>query len=220
MIEAKSSICYNKENQAGTVGPCRSRGGGRVALADRRGSTLSPEEQIHALHEKFQYPHSRICLWLEEAPFKDVEKSLLYAWMAECDPGQVLNMRKKEPWERIQRHLHLTPDRYQIRWHDYCADRLHRWWGVDKAQALRLLQEGWPMHYIKMAALLSVPLSMDMKTILQKRTRECRWRTWAVERMGMDGDRYDSMMQAARNPSLPPRKEKQESAPAERNRSL
>ena len=45
--------------------------------------------------KKFQYPHSRIRLWLEEAPFKDVEKALLYAWMAECDPGQVLNMRKK-----------------------------------------------------------------------------------------------------------------------------
>ena len=28
------------------------------------------------------------------------------------------------------------------------------------------------MHYIKMAALLSVPLSMNMKAILQKRTRE------------------------------------------------
>lgn len=191
-----------------------------MALADRRGNTLSLEEQIRALHEKFQYPHSRIRLWLEEVPFRDVEKALLYAWMAECDPGQVLDMRKKEPWERIQRHLHLTPDRYQIRWHDYCADRLHRWWGVDKSQALRLLQEGWPMHYIKMAALLSGPLSMDMRAILQKRTRECRWRTWAVECMGMDGDRYDSMMQAAGNPSLPPRKEKQESALAERNRSL
>lgn len=191
-----------------------------MALSDRRGSTLSLQEQIHALHEKFQYPDDMIGLWLEEASFRDVEKSLLYAWMAECDPGRVLAMRKKEPWGRVLRYLHLTPDRYQSRWNDYCADRLHRWWGIDKTQALRFLDEGWPMHYIKMAGLLAGPLSMDMKTILQKRPRECRWRTWAVEDMGMDGDEYDSMMQAGRNPSLPRKKIKHESGPAERNRSL
>lgn len=188
-----------------------------MALSDRKGTVLSIEEQVHLLHEKFQYPSDDIRSWLCRAPFRDVEKALLYAWMAQCSPEKVLDMRKREPWTRILKHMDLTPDRWQARWNDFCADRLHRWWGVNEKQALRLLKAGWPMHYVKMASLLSHHLSMDMETILRQRTRECRWKEWAVHRMGMDSAVYDRMMKAGRNPSLPMQKK---SGAAERNGSL
>lgn len=167
---------------------------------------MTVEDMKRDLRENYELPDEEAERYLSAGTtFRDLKKSCLYSCLTGRPLDAILALRREKSWWQVEMALHLTPAAYRAAWIRHCADRLHRWWGVDAARAEAMMTEGYPMHWVKIAWLLSERSPMSMEDILHRRTRAVKWRTFAKENLSIDEEAYNAMIAAHRNPALPPK---------------
>lgn len=97
-----------------------------------RSTEMSMDDQIRSIHHKYQIPEDEAKEILSRGfRFNDVDKAALLSCLSGKTAGEILVMRKDDPWGRIEKKLGLTPEIYSKRYIAHRADRLHRFYGMD-----------------------------------------------------------------------------------------
>lgn len=92
-----------------------------------RSTEMSMDDQIRSIHHKYQISEDEAKEILSRGfRFNDVDKAALLSCLSGKTAGEILDMRKDDPWGRIEKKLGLTPEIYSKRYIAHRADRLHR----------------------------------------------------------------------------------------------
>ena len=76
-----------------------------------RSTEMSMDDQIRSIHHKYQIPEDEAKEILSRGfRFNDVDKAALLSCLSGKTAGEILDMRKDDPWGRIEKKLGLTPD--------------------------------------------------------------------------------------------------------------
>lgn len=138
--------------------------------------------------------------------YMDLDKAAFYAWAAETTIDGVLALRKEKPWGIIERELGLNAQHLETARALFRARCMKRWWGFDEARTYAALGAGYPMHWVKVAWLLSEKSGMKMEDILKNRKRTQKWGEWAEENLHIPAGEVMALIKDHRNPSLPVKK--------------
>lgn len=170
---------------------------------------LPEEEQIRILGVKYEMTAAEVRRYLAEGfRYMDLDKAAFYAWAADVSLDDVLALRREDPWGIIERKLGLNPQKVETARALLRARCMKRWWGFDEARTYAALGAGYPVHWVKVAWLLSEKSGMKMETILRTRKRTQKWGAWAEENLGIPGATVMELIKAHRNPTLPKKEEK------------
>lgn len=168
---------------------------------------LSEEEELRLLRVKYDVPEDKAKIWLESgARFADIDKGIFYAKLAGIPLEDVLALRKENPWGVVEKKLGLTAENVRNGGWRLRARCMNRWWGFNELRSLSAFAEGYPMHWIKVAWILSEHSDMRMENILAKRKRSEKWEDWAEKNLGIPAERVQELIREYRNPTLPPKK--------------
>ena len=77
-----------------------------------------------------------------------------------------------------------------------------KWWGIKADLVYRKFMEGYPIHYIRMAYIISQHSSMTVEEILEKRKRSVKWAVWAQENLGIAPEDLKRWIKEMPNPSV------------------
>ncbi len=172
-----------------------------------RKSEPTIEDQIRSIHYKYEIPEEKVRALLDAGHrFLEIDKSALLALVAGVTIDDILAMRKTDPWTRIQKKLGLTAEIYEKKYLACRAERLHRFYGIEEARALALLQEGYPIHWIRLAYLLETHTGNKTEAILAQRTKSEKWKPWAQRVLSVSPEDFTQWIAETRNPSLPVKK--------------
>ena len=82
-----------------------------------RSTEMSMDDQIRSIHHKYQIPEDEAKEILSRGfRFNDVDKAALLSCLSGKTAGEILDMRKDDPWGRIEKKLGLTPEIYSKRY--------------------------------------------------------------------------------------------------------
>ncbi len=172
-----------------------------------RKSEPTLEDQIRSIHYKYEIPEDKVkALLASGLRFLEIDKAALLATVAGISIGEILSMRKADPWSRIQKKLGLTADIYEKKYLACRAERLARFYGIEEARALALLEEGYPIHWIRLAYLLEQHTHAKAEDILAQRTKSEKWKPWAQRALSVSPEDFTKWIAETRNPSLPLKK--------------
>ena len=172
-------------------------------------STLSPEDQIWSIHYKYEIPEEQVQTLLERGiRFGEIDQAALLSCLSGKSLEEILAMRKEDPWGVIKKKLGLTPASYEKAYLLHRADRLHRFYGMEKERAFALLSEGYPNHWIRLAYLLEKHSGQKMEVIIHSRKKAERWKAYAERELHVQPEDFTRWIQETRNPALPVKKEK------------
>lgn len=167
---------------------------------------MTREDEIRAIHYKYEIPEDRIEKLLDGGTrYPDLDKAALLSCMTGKDVEDILALRKEKPWGRIEIQLGITGDRYDEKYFAHRARRLHRFYGVEESRALDALKKGYPNHWIRMAYLLEVKTGKKMEDILAVKKKTPKWKEWAKRSLGVDPEELSQWIRETRNPSLKPK---------------
>ena len=97
-----------------------------------RSTEMSMDDQIRSIHHKYQIPEDEAKEILSRGfRFNDVDKAALLSCLSGKTAGEILDMRKDDPWAASKRNSALTRKIYSKRYIAHRADRLHRFYGMD-----------------------------------------------------------------------------------------
>lgn len=186
-------LCYNRENHALHE---------RNPPMKRSEPTLN--DQIRSIHYKYEIPQDKAEALLSSGlRFLEIDKAALLSILAEVPIDTILDMRKDDPWGRIQKKLGLTAALYEERLLRHRARRLHRFYGIPEDRAIPLLQDGYPNHWLRLAYLLEQHTGASMEDILAARKKSEKWKPWAETHLGISPEDFTKWIAETRNPSLP-----------------
>ncbi len=169
-----------------------------------RKSEPTTADQIRSIHYKYEIPEEKVqALLASGVRFLEIDKAALLATIAGVSIDEILALRKTDPWSRIKKKLGLTADIYEKKYLAHRASRLSRFYGIEEERALALLDEGYPIHWIRLAYLLEQHTGTKTETILAARTKEEKWKPWAERTLGVSPEDFTKWIQNTRNPSLP-----------------
>ncbi len=169
-----------------------------------RKSEPTIDDQIRSIHYKYQIPEDKVKALLESGlRFLEIDKAALLATVAGTSIDEILALRKTDPWSRIHKKLGLTAAIYEKKYLAHRAERLSRFYGIEEARALALLEEGYPIHWLRLAYLLEQRTGAKAETILAARTKEEKWKPWAERTLGVSPEDFTKWIGETRNPSLP-----------------
>ena len=172
-----------------------------------RKSEPTIEDQIRSIHYKYEIPEEKVKSLLDAGHrFLEIDKAALLATVAGISIGEILAMRKTDPWSRIHKKLGLTAEVYEKKYLACRAKRLARFYGIDEARALSLLEEGYPIHWIRLAYLLETHTGAKTEDILAQRTKAEKWKPWADRVLSVSPEDFTKWIAETRNPSLPVKK--------------
>ena len=162
------------------------------------------DDQIRSIHYKYEIPQDKAEALLSRGlRFLEIDKAALLSILAEVPIDTILDMRKDDPWGRIQKKLGLTAALYEERLLRHRARRLHRFYGIPEDRAIPLLQDGYPNHWLRLAYLLEQHTGTSMEDILAARKKSEKWKPWAEARLGISPEDFTKWIAETRNPSLP-----------------
>lgn len=168
---------------------------------------LPEEEQIRILGVKYEMSETEAKKRLAEGVrYMDLDKAAFYAWAADCAIDDVLALRKEDPWGIVERKLGLNAQKMETARALFRAQCMKRWWGFDETRTYAALGQGYPMHWVKVAWLLSEKSGMKMETILRTRKRTQKWGEWAESILHIPAADVMALIKSHRNPSLPLKK--------------
>lgn len=168
---------------------------------------MTMEEMQLVLSRKYRVDAEEAKRWLDSGvSFRELERAALYSYISGKTVGEVLELRKDEVWTRVQYLLRITPERYQKKQTELRADNLYRWWGIPNEIGIRYMTEGYPMHYVKVAWILSRHSGWTMDRILKDRRYTESWKDWTKRNLGVGGDVYDQWIGKYTNPTYFPGK--------------
>ena len=165
---------------------------------------LPEEEQNRLLWVKYGLSEERAKQFKEKGfSYYDLDKGSMYAYVAQKPLEEVLELRRENPWMKIELLLHISPqllhDRELLR-KAGCAEK---WWGIKSDLVYRMFMKGYPIHYIRMAYIISQHSSMTVEEILEKRKRSVKWAVWAQQNLGIAQEDLKRWIKEMPNPSVP-----------------
>lgn len=165
---------------------------------------LPEEEQIRILGVKYEMTPETVKKYLAGGVrYMDLDKGALYAAAADVSLDDVLALRKENPWGVVERLLGLSPDTLEAGRRHFRANCMKRWWGFDEIRSYAALSDGYPMHWVKIAWVLSEKSNASMEDILRTRKRTTSWGAFGEENLGIPAADVMALIKAHRNPSLP-----------------
>lgn len=165
---------------------------------------LPEEEQIRILGVKYEMTPETVKAYLSGGVrYMDLDKGALYAAAADVSLDDVLALRKENPWGVVERLLGLSPDTMEAGRRHFRARCMKRWWGFDEIRSYAALSDGYPMHWVKIAWVLSEKSGVAMEDILRTRKRTISWGAFGEENLGIPAEEVMALIKSHRNPSLP-----------------
>ena len=164
---------------------------------------LPDEEQYRLLWVKYGMPEEK-AKELKAAGFiyYEIDKASMYAYVAQKPVEDVLELRRENPWMKIELLLGITPQLLHDRELLRKAECAEKWWGISAKLVYRKFMEGYPLHYIRMAYILSKHSDWSVEEILEKRKRSVKWAPWAQENMGIAPEDLKRWIREMPNPSV------------------
>ena len=133
---------------------------------------LPEEEQYRLLWEKYGLSEEKArALKGNGFSYYDLDKGSMYAYVAQKPLEDVLELRRENPWMKVELLLNITPQLLHDRDLLRKAECAEKWWGIKADLVYRKFMEGYPIHYIRMAYIISQHSSMTVEEILEKRKR-------------------------------------------------
>ena len=164
---------------------------------------LPEEEQYRLLWVKYGLSEENAKeLKAKGFSYYDLDKGSMYAYVAQKPLEEVLELRRENPWMKIELLLHITPQLLHDRELLRKAECAEKWWGIRSDLVYRKFMEGYPIHYIRMAYILSKHSSMTVDEILEKRKRTQKWAAWAQENLGIAPEDLKRWIKEMPNPSV------------------
>lgn len=151
--------------------------GKRPPLPPRmRRPQLSNAEAAAKLQEAYGYRYSEmLCLLNNGHSYGEMNTACLYAHLSGAPVEKVLQLRLPATWGRVRVQLGLTPKVYAERYMQYQASYLPADSSVDRATALKYMQQGYPLNDILQAGKLAKESGKTLAQILPMRTVTCDW---------------------------------------------
>lgn len=151
--------------------------GKRPPLPPRmRRPQLSNAEAAAKLQEAYGYRYSDMLRLLNNGhSYGEMNTACLYAYLSGAPVEKVLQLRLPATWGRVRVQLGLTPKVYAERYMQYQASYLPDDSSVDRATALKYLQQGYPLNDILQAGRLAKESGKTLAQILPMRTVTCDW---------------------------------------------
>ncbi len=167
---------------------------------------MTEEDVIRSVHHKYEIPEETVKHLLSEGVRSaDIDKAALISCLSGKEIGDILALRKEQPWGRILKNLGLTGTVYEEKYNAHRARRLHRFYGIEEARAKKALEEGYPNHWIRMTYLLEMKTGKKTEDILAMKTKSEKWKPWAEEHLGIPPEELSRWIRETRNPSLKPK---------------
>lgn len=164
---------------------------------------LPEEEQYRLLWVKYGLSEENAKeLKAKGFSYYDLDKGSMYAYVAQKPLEEVLELRRENPWMKVELLLHITPQLLHDRELMRKAECAEKWWGIRSDLVYRKFMEGYPIHYIRMAYILSKHSSMSVDEILEKRKRSVKWAVWAQENLGIAPEDLKRWIKEMPNPSV------------------
>jgi len=164
---------------------------------------LPEEEQYRLLWEKYGMKEEKAKeLKAQGFSYYDLDKASMYAFVAEKPVEEILELRRENPWMKIELLLGITPQLLHDRELLRKARWAEKWLGISAELAYRKFMEGYPIHYIRMAYILSLHSDWTVDEILEKRKRSVKWAVWAKENLGVDPEDLKNWIKSMPNPSV------------------
>lgn len=164
---------------------------------------LPEEEQYRLLWEKYGLTEEKAKeLKAQGFTYYDLDKASMYAYVAQKPLEDVLELRRENPWMKIELLLDITPQLLHDRDLLRKAECAEKWWGVKAELVYRMFMEGYPIHYIRMAYILSLHSDWTVEEILHNRRRSKKWAVWAQENLGIVPEDLKRWIKEMPNPSV------------------
>lgn len=152
-----------------------------AGFAGLRIKNLTEDELINILHNDYQFPKEQLALLYKQLGFYETENVCLHAYMGRVPLAKVMQLREKYTWDKIKLLLGLTPKVYFSRCVDYQARRLAERMDIPKHVTKKYMYQGFAMHYINTAYLLSLESGYSIEEIMKCKTPFNRWSDVAVQ---------------------------------------
>lgn len=172
----------------------------------RRPQLTLEEMQLVLSKKYFITPEEVKMLLAEGEKFQDIQQAAFYSYVTGWPVKEILTLKKDEPWERVAVLTGAVGDRMYEKSLELDAENLYRWWGIDKKMALHYLKQGYPMHYVKVAYVISKHSDWTVEAVLKDKKYGESWKAWCKRHLGIDGDIYDEWIGEYKNPTYLPGK--------------
>lgn len=172
----------------------------------RRPQLTLPEMQLVLSQKYFVTPEEVKSLIDGGEKFSDIQRAALYSYVTGKPVKEILALKKDEPWERVAVLTGAVGDQMYEKSLELDAENLYRWWGIDKKMSLHYLREGYPMHYVKVAYVISKHSDWTVDAVLKDKKYGENWKGWCKRNLGIDGETYDKWIGEYKNPTYLPGK--------------
>lgn len=173
----------------------------------RRVKSYSLEEKKTILVKKYELADDEVDKLLRlDMPFREVDRLCFYAYISQKSIDEVAALKKDCPWDRVVYLLNITPQEYHDRRLKLRAHWIHEWWEFDENQSYEAMNHGYPMHYVKIAWILSVHTGKDMRFFLKDRKASEPWPRYCMRTLGITEETYNSWIDEYQNPTYFPGK--------------
>lgn len=178
-----------------------------AAKVSRNRHSYTLEEKIRILHGKYDISEEEARnLLKEDTSFSDLKRVCLWSVIAKRPVSEVLALKRDNPWDRLPVLLKVTPQEYLDRNLALRAHQLHSWWGFDEKACYQAMEEGYPMHYVKIATILSRHTGKPMSFFLKDRKASESWIAYCARTLGISEDTYNQWIGEYKNPTWIPGK--------------
>lgn len=188
--------------------------GGKTTVTEQKGNKSARQRIPYTMEEKIRILQGRYDISKEEAisllgkdiSFRTLDKICFWSVISRRPAEDVMALKKDNPWDRLSVLLKVSPQAYHDRRLALRANQIHRWWGFDEKSSFKAMQEGYPMHYVKIAWILSKHTGKPMKFFLEDRKASESWKSYCKRTLGISEDMYDTWIDEYRNPTWIPGK--------------
>ena len=173
----------------------------------RKRQPYTTEEKIRILHGKYDIGEKEARnLLQEDISFRDLDRVCLWSVIAKRPVSEVLALKRDNPWDRLPVLLKVSPQEYHDRNLALRAHQLHSWWGFDEKACYWAMEEGYPMHYEKIATILSRHTGKPLTFFLNDRKASESWVAYCARTLGISEDTYNQWIGEYKNPTWIPGK--------------
>lgn len=173
----------------------------------KKPKAYSLEEKKIILTRKYELADNEVDKLLRlDMSFREVDRLCFYAYISQKSIDEVAALKKDNPWDRVLYLLNITPQKYHDRRLRLRAHWIHEWWGFDEGRSYDAMNHGYPMHYVKIAWILSVHTGKDMSFFLKDRKVSEPWSQYCMRTLGITEEIYNSWIGEYRNPTYFPGK--------------
>lgn len=172
----------------------------------RRPKMTLPEMQLVLSQKYFVPPETTKALIEKGVDFQDLNRAALYSYISGKSVEEILALKVNEPWQRVEVLIGAVGQKAYDKKLELSAVNLERWWKIPKKVGLHYLKQGYPMHYVKVAWVLSKHSDWTMDAILKDKKYPENWKAWCQRNLGIDGATYDQWIGEYPNPTYLPGK--------------